>query len=234
MVKNYKWLGVITLCIILNFSLCAQVLRWEGMPENEQDSGAQDRMVTELPRSVFPKFSNTGNPAQDKERFKILVSQWNAQNPDRELQESQIADILSGSRSEKEIQQELYKTKELNRLNPQYREMQRAKQVLTEYGLGHAWGVKGMPDYPKATSDDVDYTNWVYSVKIWTQSEEYAIQNRLNENRLLHSPMEVNPTDLVKPVYIDTGNAEHDDEVYHQKKLRYSEALELIRRQSNK
>jgi hypothetical protein len=225
MVKNYKWLGVITLCILLNSPLCAQVLKWDGMPSNAENSNGRSSETNSIPASVFPKYIKTDNPTQDEERFQTMLLQWNAQNPGKTLQAQHIKDLKSGETSEREILQELAKAEELNRLNPQYRESMSAKQRLIDAGLGHVWGASGMPDYPKGATEPSDYTEWLYAVRAWASSDAY-LQQRTHIEGSAHQTQQVDASgELVKPVFIDTGNPEYDAEVYHQKKLRYSEAL---------
>lgn len=225
MVKNYKWLGVVTLGILLNSPLCAQVLKWDGMPENSDVSNRMGSAVRTLPPPVFPQYIKTDNPIQDEERFQSMLRQWNAQNPGRTLQSHHIEDIKAGKKTEKEILQELAKAEESNRLNPQYRESMSARQRLIDAGLGHVWGVNGMPEYPKGAMQESDYTEWLYSVRAWSSSAAY-IQLRMDkEARENHTHHRDASGEWAMPVFIDTGNPEYDAEVYHQKKLRYSEAL---------
>lgn len=229
MAKNYKFLGVITLIILLHSPICAQVLKWDGMPSKSESSKEISSDITASSATVFPKYTKTDSPSHDEERFQTMLRQWNEQNPGRALQAHHVANLKSGNMSEKEILQELSKTEELNRLNPQYRESMRAKQRLIDSGLGHVWGLSGIPQYPKGASEPSDYTEWIYAVRAWTSSDDY-IQQRKDTERTEQKAHHIDASgELVKPVFIDTGNPEYDAEVYHQKKLRYSEALDSMK-----
>jgi len=208
----------------------AQALRWEGMPENEQAESKNEVAVKSSDRSAtlsFPGYRDTGNPEADETRFQEMVRNWNTNKPEQVLDARSVSEIRQGTYM-RAAEEKVQTDSELKRVSVKLSEMSpaaaQAYHRLEKYNLTVLWEQNGLPRHPVNVEDYKAYEEWIESCHEWMLSNPEVLASVKKKALLPEYPYKENPeSDPDYPRYIQTGNPEYDDAVYHESKLKYTE-----------
>jgi hypothetical protein len=240
MVKNYKWLGVITLCILLNSPLCAQVLKWDGMPEQIV---AQDENLNQVDqqnrRAPFPVFHSSADFELDKHRFREIVTRWNAENPSQKIDEEQMNEMIKNpgqvpirkSTIANDGRQQVDPFDEHNRMvaEKQKQELELWRnRLLTSSGLAYLIEYENLPALPQDYKNPEQHVVWIDACRQLVHSNPDIIKSIKGDpdSNLPVYPYRKNPRlDPAYPILQNTGNQEADQLQYRKELKSFHEYL---------